>query len=256
MRHPLHRYTQACLLLICILLLAPSAEAITQNNACLLPSLGEYRDIVVDVSGLPDEDTIVVGDFVMLSTTVLEVDMDAALILELYAANLLSPGVNAIPSVFDLDLDATLSLPGSQMASGAGTAFTTISDPDGTPNTGDETATPAVVTVFLSDTVWQGTTGGSMDFTQGTLSGSFSLLGGLVTLGATCEPGFADVPPTTFTSVPAAVFASVAVVAPPTAVPALSARGLAALGIALLAAGVGGATFPARQRSAARRSRS
>ena len=95
-------------------------------------------------------------------------------------------GPNNIPVKGWVSIQATNTVEGSKVSTFTTSVSTTITDPNGIPGTGDETATPLAVSVPLADSTWT-PTGGDVRFHQG---GSIPTIpAGQVAPGATTPAG-------------------------------------------------------------------
>jgi hypothetical protein len=84
-----------------------------------------------------------------------------------YNLGLLVVGPNNIPATVNTKIEATNTTQGQQTSSNAATAVSTIiSDPDGTPGTGDETGTDATFTANYANMTWTAGASGTIDYRQ------------------------------------------------------------------------------------------
>ena len=110
----------------------------------------------------------------------------------------------------------------------ATTATTTISDPDGSPGSGDETATPGTLSVTYADETWTAAASGPINFREftttppvTTTTGGINItavVAGIITVRFGCDPGTVveSAPPSTIVYTdPAATFASTTIGPPP-----------------------------------------
>ena len=109
--------------------------------------------------------------------------------------------MNNIPATVNTKIEGTNTTQGTQTSSNAATAVTTtITDPDGAPGTGDETATPATFTANYSNLSWTAGANGTIDYRQESIpaapptAASNSLLinavvGGVFPVQFRCAPG-------------------------------------------------------------------
>src|SRR5262249_16210870 len=126
------------------LLPASPAKAITFNNACvnsLIPTQSSLIPITMTANASPNP--VSPGGTVTLSNIQQHADIPPAVFIAGYNAGVLTTGVNLIPITnVHTRIAATNSVEGVQVTNNAtGQASTTITDPDGVPGTGDETAT-------------------------------------------------------------------------------------------------------------------
>lgn len=225
-----------------------SAGTQTTTNACISNATATYSDLPWTLSGTaaPNPATLGAGD-VTLSGSSIQVAIPATLLIAGYNLGLLSVGANNIPTIVYVSRAATNVVGGTavQVDNFSIVAVTTITDPDGTPGTGDETATPLAVNEPLPNMVVT-PTGGPIQFRQGpngslpllpagvagagavqpngSIFASASVAGGLIRANFDCFPGNTNIDPPGGTSGPtftpaASVtpFETVTVTAPPTA---------------------------------------
>jgi hypothetical protein len=233
-----------------VLLVQPSvslAGSQATTNACLSNATATYSDLVWTLTGTASPSPATVGSDVTLSNSSVTVAIPATLLIAGYNLGLLTTGPNSIPTTVYVARQATnvdtdpgaATVPGTkvQVDNFTVTVTTTISDPNGVPGTGDETATPLNVNQPLPDMVVT-PTGGTVVFSQGapgtlgslplgtggapvSIAGSVaaqaSVAGGLVKARFDCQPGTTVIDPpggtsgTTFTPSTAAAFESVTV---------------------------------------------
>ena len=224
----------------------------TTTNACFSNATATYSDLNWTLTGTATPGTATLGaGTVTLAGGTVSVNVPATLLVAGYNLGLLTVGSNVIPTTAFVARQATNVV--GQGASGTlvridnftTSATTVISDPNGIPGSGDETATPLSVNQPLPD--WIVTPlGGNIAFSQGapgtlgsvpgvgvggaavvaagSLYVSASVAGGLIKANFDCAPGVtipttgvAGTSGTTFTPATAVPFENVTVVAPPTA---------------------------------------
>ena len=86
-------------------------------------------------------------------------------------------GTNCIPANVQTKIEATNTIEGTQTTNVVGssppdgslTVTTVITDPDGTPGTGDESATDASFGVTYNNLIWTAGAGGTIDYRQGSI---------------------------------------------------------------------------------------
>jgi hypothetical protein len=164
-----------------------AAEAVAVTNACKSNATSTYSDLSLSLNGTASPDPATVGtDVITLSGVTFQADVPATLLVAGYNLGLLSLGANNIPVKGWVSIQATNTAEGSVVEQFTTTVTTTITDPNGTPGTGDETATPLAVSVALADSTWT-PVGGDVHFRQG---GSIPTIpAGLVAVGATTPAG-------------------------------------------------------------------
>ncbi len=194
-----------------------SAGTATNTNACLSNATGTYSDLPVTLSGDGSPNPASLGvDTVTLSNQSLQVNVPGDLFVAGYNLGLLVQGVNNIPADANVNIDASNTVEGSSTEAVSTVAQTTITDPDGIPGNGDESATPLAVNLPLTDTTWT-PTGGDIVYTQGGFVVDALVAGGIITVTLSCESGTSSIDGTTFTPAVPAPFETVTVIAPPTA---------------------------------------
>ncbi|MFZ4718344.1 MAG: hypothetical protein ACOYMR_02900 [Ilumatobacteraceae bacterium] len=231
----------------------------TTTNACLSNATATYSDLDWTMTGTatPSPATLGSGDITLANASV-QVNVPATLLIAGYGLGLLTPAAGSGETVqtgfrVDIPVSVVVTRAATNVDTGGGvkgtlvkkdqftvTVQTLITDPNGTPGTGDETATPLTIDQPLDD--WVVTPlGGDVKFSEaapgglGTVPGqntpangavyaSASVAGGLVKANFDCFPGnFVPSAPgatsgTTFTpATSVTAFENVTVVAPPTA---------------------------------------
>ncbi|KPJ96152.1 MAG: hypothetical protein AMS18_01545 [Gemmatimonas sp. SG8_17] len=203
-------FANGVLMLFLSSLLLPSepADAGTSavSNACYAEVDGTYFTATITTSGDAAPDPFNPGG-IKLSNTTVEAVFAGTTMIAGYNLGLLAAGDNTIPVDIVATITASNSVQGSIVDAQSTSVVVTVSDPDGTRNTGDESATPLVVSVSIADSLWS-PTGGDMNFTQGPYTLTAHLAGGAITtdLGP-CESGTPFPDGTGFTAVPPSPFA-------------------------------------------------
>jgi len=224
-----------------------SAGTVTTTNACFSNATATYSDLNWGLTGVatPNPATLGAGNITLGSSSV-AVNIPATLLLAGYNLGLLTVGVNNIPTNVYVARHATnVSSPagGNQVDNFSIVATTTITDPNGIPGSGDESATPLSVNQPLPNMVVT-PSGGNVAFAQaapgaivsvplgtggapvavaGSLFAQAVVGGGLIKANFDCSPGTTIISPpggtsgTTFTPSTPAAFDTVVVTAPPTA---------------------------------------
>jgi hypothetical protein len=202
---------------------ASQAGSQTTTNACLSNATGTYSDLPWTLGGTASPNPATTGDSVTLSGGSVQVNIPATLLISGYNLGLLTQGANSIPTTVYISRGATNATPASQVDNFSTTATTTITDPDGIPGTGDETATPLAVDQPLPDYTVTAT-GGDVEFAQGpngsigqlppgvgspggtlvngSIFASASVAGGLIRANFDCFPGTTNIDPPGGTSGP------------------------------------------------------
>ncbi|MGK2948606.1 MAG: hypothetical protein ACSLFP_08530 [Acidimicrobiales bacterium] len=205
------------------------------TNACKSNATATYSDLVWTLAGeaSPDPATLGEGDITLGGST-LSVSIPATLLIAGYNLGLLTTGANNIPTTVYVARSAVNVVGGTatQVDNFSITASTTITDPNGIPGTGDETATPLAVSEPLPNMVVT-PTGGDVTFRQaapgsigsvplgaggaplavaGSLFAQASVAGGLIKANFDCSPGTTNIDPPGGTSGP--TFAPAASITP------------------------------------------
>jgi K319L-like, PKD domain/Calx-beta domain len=210
-----------------------SAGSATVSNACANSVTPNFSQIEVTTSG--DDGLALVNPAGATSTTVTQsADIPGAIFVAGYNLGLLQQGVNNIPANVQTKIEGTNTAQGTQTTNTVGgsppngsvTVTTTITDPDGTPGTGDETATPASFSVTYDPLNWtaSGPDGSTIDYRQESIATSpptaanntlliNALIAGFLNVQFRCAPGTVTPPdPGTITLIdPAASFDTTAI---------------------------------------------
>jgi hypothetical protein len=149
---------------------APNASAASQAfpNACrnsAVPTNWDQVNVTMSATtpGLPFSS----GDSVPLTGIGLQMAIPGAIFVAGYNLGLLTAGPNNIPGHIHEVIDATNTVEGSQSTNTVdATMSTTITDPDGTPGTGDETASNATASVSFNDQTWTASSTGPINFAE------------------------------------------------------------------------------------------
>ncbi len=237
-----------------------TAVAASATNACKSNATGTFSDITISLtgSGAPNPASVG-GGVVTLSGVNVTAAVPATLLVSGYNLGLLTTGANTIPVKGWVALAGTNTAEAKQVVTFTASVSTTISDPNGIPGNGDETATPLNLNLSLPDTTWT-PLGGNIEFAQGapgslpaipagqvgpaavTPQGgvfiSAQVAGGLIKANFDCQAGTSAVGGATFTAATAGPFATVTVTgggattttAPGTTAPGTTAPGTTAPG--------------------------
>jgi K319L-like, PKD domain len=214
-----------------------SAGSATTPNACANSVTANFSQIDVTTSG--DDGLTTVTPAGATTTTGLsqQAAIPGAIFVAGYNLGLLVVGPNNIPANVRTTIEATNTAQGQQLTNVVGgsppngtvTVSTTISDPDGTPGTGDETATPASFDVTYNNLSWtaSGPDGSTIDYRQQSIAALplsttnntlliNALVGGVFNVQFRCTPGTVTPPdPGIITLIdPAGSFDTTAIEAP------------------------------------------
>ena len=237
-----------------------TAVAASATNACKSNATGTFSDITVSLtgSGAPNPASVG-GGVVTLSGVSFTAAVPATLLVSGYNLGLLTTGANTIPVKGWVAIAGTNTAEAKQVVTFTASVTTTISDPNGIPGNGDETATPLNLNLSLPDTSWT-PLGGNITFSQGAPGSlpaiaagqvgpgavspqggvfiSAQVAGGLIKANFDCQAGTSAVGGATFTPATAGPFATVTVTgggattttAPGTTAPGTTAPGTTAPG--------------------------
>lgn len=202
-----------------------SAGTAVNTNACQNSATGTFTDVAITTNGAsaPNPATLGAGTITTTGTSY-DAFFDAAVLVAGYNLGLLVVGPNPIPGTLEATINASNTAEGSlTTAPIALVGNTTITDPDGTPGTGDESATDLAISVPIPDSVWT-PTGGDIEISDGGAVIIASVAGGLINVTFTCSVGTSTpagcvldalVDCTGFDPAAASAFDTVTVIAPP-----------------------------------------
>src|SRR5262245_4169150 len=220
-----------------LLLPVSSASAASQTvaNACSNSVTANFSQIDVTTSGDDGLTTVAPAGATTTSSLGQSAAIPGAIFVAGYNLGLLVQGTNNIPANVQTKIEGTNTIQGTQTSNQVGgsppngtvSVTTTITDPDGTPGTGDETATPASFSVNYNNMSWTAGASGTINYRQASIpaapptAASNSLLinalvGGFLNVQFRCAPGTVTPPdPGTITLTnPAPSFDSTNIVAP------------------------------------------
>jgi K319L-like, PKD domain len=185
-----------------------SAGTSTVSNACANSVTANFSQINVTTSGDDGLSTVAPGGATTLTGITQSAAIPGAIFVAGYNLGLLQLGVNNIPANVRSTIEATNTVEGSQNTNTVGgsppngtvSVTTTISDPDGTPGTGDETATDASFSVTYSNLSWTAGPSGTIDYRQQSIAAApptsanntlliNALVGGFLNVQFRCAPG-------------------------------------------------------------------
>src|SRR6266545_8294827 len=138
-----------------------SAGSATVANACANSVTANFSQIGVTTSGDDGQNAVLPGTALSESASQ-SAAIPGAIFVAGYNLGLLVVGVNNVPANVRSTIEATNTVEGSQNTNVVGgsppngtvSVTTTITDPDGTPGTGDETATDASFSVSYNNLNW------------------------------------------------------------------------------------------------------
>jgi hypothetical protein len=185
------------------LLPASQAGAVTQDNACinsLIPTSASLIPVTTTATASPNP-VLEPGDEVTLGEIKQDLAIPPSVFVAGYNAEVLTAGLNVVPVKLLMRIIGTNTVEGEQLTNLASSvAETTITDLDGTPGTGDESATPGAVSVSYEDLKWTAAAPGPITFRQKTqeplnaLEGGIQITaevgpGGILKAKFGCDPG-------------------------------------------------------------------
>jgi K319L-like, PKD domain len=214
-----------------------SAASATTPNACANSVTANFSQIDVTTSG-DDGLTSVAPGGATTTTLSQSAAIPGAIFVAGYNLGLLQQGVNNIPANVQTKIEGTNTTQGTQTSNTVGgtppngsvTVSTTITDPDGTPGTGDESATDASFSVTYNNMNWTAGASGTINYRQESIATSpptaanntlliNALIAGFLNVQFRCAPGTVTGPDPGVISLidPAGAFDTTNIVAPNTA---------------------------------------
>ena len=178
-----------------------SAASVETSNACSNSVTANFSQIEVTTSG--DDGLLEVDPGGATTTTGLSQDgaVPGAIFVAGYNLGLLQQGQNDIPATVNTKIEATNTVQLQQTSSNAATSVSTfITDPDGTPGTGDETGTDATFHADYADMNWTAGDSGLIDYRQQSVAATpltdanntlriHAIVGGFLNVIFRCAPG-------------------------------------------------------------------
>jgi hypothetical protein len=179
------------------------AGAVTFPNACKNSATATNDQISVTMTASAPT-TATPGGSVTLSNISQSLTVPSVIFVAGYNLGLLPQGANNIPASVITRIEATSTV---ELAQNTDTVFgviaTTISDPDGIPGNGNESATTGTITVAYTNQTWTAGSDGTIDFREDTVTpigaasgaghtGGIKLsltIGGFLTVRYGCSPG-------------------------------------------------------------------
>jgi K319L-like, PKD domain/Calx-beta domain len=158
---------------VVVSLQAPPDSA-TVPNACANGVTANLSQVDVTTAGSDGLETVLPDGALTLSGPTQSAAIPGFLFVAGYNLGLLQRGVNNVPASVQTKIEATNTVQGTQTTNTVGgtppngsmTLLTTITDPDRSPGTGDETATDASFSVSYNDLNWTAGAGGTIDYRQ------------------------------------------------------------------------------------------
>jgi len=190
---------------------ASSASAGTslQSNACANSVTANFSQIEVTTNGTDGLDTVLPAGATTTSGLSQQAAIPGAIFVAGYNLGLLVVGPNNIPANVRTTIEATntaapsvqnTNVVGGTPPNGSVTVSTVITDPDGVPGTGDESATDASFSVSYNDLSWTAGASGTIEYRQESIPTSpptaasnslliNALVGGVFNVQFRCAPG-------------------------------------------------------------------
>jgi hypothetical protein len=178
-----------------------SAGTQTYPNACRNSAVGTNWDQITITATSDSPATVAPGATFTTTNNSAQSAIPGAIFVAGYNLGLLTVGSNTIPADIHAIIDAPNTTQLSQSTNTVATTLTTvISDPDGTPGSGDESATDASSSVNFADMTWTAGASGTINFHEhddsavtGVAGGGFiavaHLAGGLINVQFHCTSG-------------------------------------------------------------------
>jgi hypothetical protein len=185
-----------------------SAGSATTSNACANSVTANFSQIEVTTSGDDGLTTVAPGGATTTDNLMQSAAIPGDIFVAGYNLGLLQQGENNIPANVRSTIEATNTVQGSQNTNTVGgtppngsvVVTTVITDPDGVPGTGDETATDASFTVTYDDLNWTAGASGTIDYRQQSIATApptaanntlliNALVGGVFNVQFRCAPG-------------------------------------------------------------------
>jgi hypothetical protein len=186
----------------CGLAFASQAAAVDYTNACRNSVIGTNWDQVdVSLTGTASPNPVTAGGSITLGSLHQSVTVPGDIFVVGYNLGFLTAGPNTVPATVHAVIDAPNTVEGSKTTNSVDTSLsTTITDPDGIPGNGDETATPATTAVDYADETWTAGPSGTINFaehndtaingvTGGGLIAVAHLAGGVINVQFHCTSG-------------------------------------------------------------------
>ena len=165
---------------------AYAAAEVKTTNACYSSFETRNRDLDMTLAGTAAAASAA-GGTVTLSGVAVSSALPDFMPVFGYNLGILQAGRNDIAANVHVAVAGTNTVESVQILDADVTATTTVTDPDATPGTGDETATPVAVTVTLPNSVWTPSGSGPVEFRQAA-PGTLPEVAGAGPGGGTAKP--------------------------------------------------------------------
>jgi hypothetical protein len=184
---------------LAVVMTGSEANAVTVTNACINSAVPtDFTQVNVDMTGTAPA-SVEPGAQFQLTNITQSVSLPGAIFVAGYNLGLLQVGVNTVPGTVVTTIEGTNTVEGTQNTSTEAVLLTfTITDPDGVPGTGDETATDATINVTYDDQTWTAGPAGAIEFREDTVTPQSATvagirvtatIGGFLTVRFGCNPG-------------------------------------------------------------------
>jgi hypothetical protein len=148
-----------------------SAGSASVSNACANSVTANFSQIEVTTSGDDGLTTVAPGGATTTTGLSQQGAVPGAIFVAGYNLGLLVVGENNIPATVNTKIEGTNTTQGTQTTNNASTSVTTtITDPDGTPGTGDETGTDATFTANYNNLSWTAGASGTINYRQDSIA--------------------------------------------------------------------------------------
>jgi hypothetical protein len=148
-----------------------SAGSASVSNACANSVTANFSQIEVTTSGDDGLTTVAPGGATTTTGLSQEGAVPGAIFVAGYNLGLLVVGENNIPATVNTKIEGTNTTQLQQTTNNASTSVTTtITDPDGTPGTGDETGTDATFTANYNNLSWTAGASGTINYRQDSIA--------------------------------------------------------------------------------------
>lgn len=203
------------------LVAAAPAQAVAQTNACANSATADPSQINTDLVGSVPA-SVAPGATFTASGLKVDLALPGSIFVAGYNLGLLQNGAT-LPGDVRGTIEGLNTVEGTQNTSVATTSIgpVNISDPDGNPGTGDETADPAAVSVSFADMTWTAANSGQVRLREKNVplaAGAGGLLInakiGALNVQFRCSPGTVDAATKTSTFTEASPFATSQIVVP------------------------------------------
>ena len=173
------------------------AGAVVQSNACTNSVTPGATQIDVTLTATAPS-SVSAGASIQLTSISQSLSLPGAVFVAGYNLGLLVEGMNTVPGNVRTVIEGSNTVQGTQTTPVTSVSIaSTIIDPDGTPGSGDESASPAAVVVNYPNQTWTAGASGTIQFREDTIalaanSGGIIVnftIGGFLNVQYRCSPG-------------------------------------------------------------------